>query len=102
MSNRFPILRETLWHRQASAAIIEAAVLASDASDASKKIYPRRVGKGNSAPLWVVSLVPLKQANEFNGSEVGFQGCVGNLDPGLGKLNLRNLVDMFLSLRLQP
>ncbi|CAL1144541.1 unnamed protein product [Cladocopium goreaui] len=38
---------------EASAAIIEAAVLASDASDASKKIYPRRVGKGNSAPLWV-------------------------------------------------
>eukprot|EP00435_Cladocopium_sp_Y103_P043271 s29_g12.t1 len=35
---------------QASAAIIEAAV---QASDASKKIYPRRVGKGNSAPLWV-------------------------------------------------
>jgi len=27
-----------------------------------------------------------------NGSEVGFQGCVGNLDPGLGKLNLSGYV----------
>lgn len=35
---------------QASALIIEAAVLAGDSSG---KAYPRKVGKGNSAPLWV-------------------------------------------------
>lgn len=34
---------------QASALIIEAAVLAGDSSG---KAYPRKVGKGNSAPLW--------------------------------------------------
>lgn len=48
---------------QASAAIIEAAV---HAKDASKKIYPRKVGKGNSAPLWVPSFVDIRKAVEFS------------------------------------
>ena len=48
---------------QASAAIIEAAV---HAKDASKKIYPRKVGKGNSAPLWVPSFVDIWKAVEFS------------------------------------
>ena len=48
---------------QASAAIIEAAV---HAKDASKKIYPRKVGKGNSAPLWVPSFVDIRKTVEFS------------------------------------
>lgn len=48
---------------QASAAIIEAAV---HAKDASKKIYPRKVGKGNSAPLWVPCFVDIGKAVEFS------------------------------------
>ena len=57
------ILAVAVSKDQASAAIIEAAV---HAKDASKKIYPRKVGKGNSAPLWVPSLGDIGKADKFS------------------------------------